>query len=88
MFPVVWVVLLLAVIGFVFQSVLPSPYRFVIYPISLLLGIFTALEFNYYTIAFNLGMMGRAASGGYWHCVAMEAVAAVFGFIVGFWALS
>ena len=79
---------LVAAVGFIFQSILQSPYRIVIYPVSLVIGILLAVDFNYYLVSFNIGMIGRAASGGYWHCAVMEAAALAIGFLAAAWALA
>lgn len=84
----VWYIFFTAAAGFLFQSLLPSPYRIIIYPISLVIGILLAIDLNYYLISFNMGMIGRAAAGRYWHCVVMEAGALLFGFLAGTWALA
>ena len=70
--------------GFIFQSVLPGQIRMVlIYPLSLLLGILTIKLPNYFLLAFNVGMISRAAVGGYWMCVVLEAALLAGGLVIG-----
>jgi hypothetical protein len=70
--------------GFVFQSVLPSSVRIMVYPLSAVLGFLSVRLPLYALLAFNVGMIGRAAVGKYWHCVALEAAALIFGIAVGY----
>jgi hypothetical protein len=81
---VVWLYGLCALAGFIFQSVLPRNVRILIYPLSAVLGFLSARLPLYALLAFNVGMIGRAAVGKYWHCVAIEAAAMIFGIAVGY----
>ena len=69
--------------GLVFQSVLPSNVRILIYPLSAVLGFLSVRLPLYALLAFNIGMIGRAAVGKYWHCVALEAAAMLLGIVIG-----
>lgn len=79
----IWFYVLFAVAGFVLQSVLPSNIRIIIYPVSFLVGVMTGYSSNYYALSLNIGMISRAAIGGYWYCVAVETILLVSGFVIG-----
>jgi len=79
---VVWLYGLYALAGLLFQSVLPSNVRILVYPLSAVLGFLSVRLPLYAPIAFNVGMIGRAAVGKYWHCVALETAALLLGIAV------
>ena len=79
---VVWLYGLCALTGFIFQSVLPSNVRIIVYPLSFVLGILAVRLPLYALLAFNVGMISWAAVGKYWHCVAIEAAALLLGIAV------
>jgi len=83
----IWIYGLFALCGFMLQTFLHGGIRIVIYPLSVLLGIFSGWTNSYYLIAFNLGMISRAALGQYWSCVAVEALCMISGFLIGFFVL-
>jgi hypothetical protein len=78
----VWLYGLCILAGFIFQSVLPRNIRLVVYPMSFALGFLGLRIPMYYLLAFNVGMIGRAVVGRYWHCVAIEAAAMMLGIAV------
>jgi hypothetical protein len=78
----VWLYGLYILAGFIFQSVLPSNVRILIYPLSAILGFLSVRLPLYALLAFNVGMIGRAVVGRYWHCVALEAAAMLLGITV------
>jgi len=84
---VVWLYGGLALAGLLFQSVLPSNVRILVYPLSAVLGFLSVRLPLYALLAFNVGMIGRAVVGRYWHCVAIEAAAMLLGIAVGFLVL-
>ena len=65
--------------GLIFQSILPRNARLVVYPMSFVLGFLGMKAQMYHLLAFNVGMIGRAVVGKYWHCVALEAAAMLLG---------
>jgi len=78
----------LALAGFIFQSLLRGGVRAVIYPLSFALGTMAGYYFGQYALyalSFNAGMISRAAVGGYWHCVLLEAVCLALGALGGFY---
>ncbi|MFH1623036.1 MAG: hypothetical protein ABIA12_00750 [Candidatus Aenigmatarchaeota archaeon] len=75
----VWLYGLCFFAGLILQSVLPGNVRLAVYPLSSVLGFLGARIPAYYLIAFNIGMIGRAAIGRYWHCVLIEAAALLLG---------
>jgi len=79
----VWLYGLCIMAGFIFQSVLPSNIRILVYPLSAVLGFLSVRLPLYALLAFNVGMIGRAVVGRYWHCVAIEAAAMLLGIAVG-----
>jgi hypothetical protein len=81
---VVWLYGLCVLAGFIFQSVLPSNVRILVYPLSAVLGFLSVRLPLYALLAFNIGMVGRAVVGRYWHCVAIEAAALLLGIAVAF----
>jgi hypothetical protein len=78
----VWLYGLCLLAGFIFQSVLPSNVRILIYPLSAILGFLSVRLPLYALLAFNVGMIGRAAVGKYWHCVVLEVAALLLGIAV------
>ena len=80
----VWLYGLCALAGLLFQSVLPSSVRIMVYPLSFVLGLLAVRLPLHALLAFNVGMIGRAVVGRYWHCVALEAAALIFGIAVGY----
>jgi len=78
----VWLYGLCVLAGFIFQSVLPSNIRILVYPLSAVLGFLSVRLPLYALLAFNAGMIGRAVVGKYWHCVLIEAVALLLGIAV------
>ena len=79
----VWLYGICVLAGFIFQSVLPSNIRILVYPLSAVLGFLSVRLPLYVLLAFNVGMIGRAVIGRYWHCVALEAAAMFLGIAVG-----
>lgn len=78
----VWLYGLCILAGVIFQSVLPSNVRILVYPLSAVLGFLSVRLPLYALLAFNVGMIGRAVVGRYWHCVALEAAAMMLGVAV------
>jgi hypothetical protein len=86
--------LVAGIAGLVFQSLLHGGRRIIVYPLSFFLGVAGGMAFGtafdvaaYYALSFGSGMAGRAALGGYWNCVAMEAGCLLGGLIVGVYLL-
>lgn len=82
---------ILALAGFFLQNALHSGLRFVIYPLSFVLGIlagyYFSYPFGYCALSFNIGMIGRAVVGGYWLCVAVECMCLFVGVFVGIYLI-
>lgn len=84
-FEIILIYVVVFALGFVFQALLPGNIRMLlIYPLSFVLGILTIKLADYNPLAFNLGMISRAAVGSYWMCVLLEAALLVAGLVVGF----
>jgi uncharacterized membrane protein YdfJ with MMPL/SSD domain len=80
----------LALVGFIFQSLLHGSVRLLVYPLSFVLGVVVGSNFSSYAVhalSFNVGMVSRAAVGGYWHCVLIEAACLVLGIVAGFYLI-
>ncbi len=80
----------LVLVGFIFQSLLHGGVRLLVYPLSFVLGVVVGSNFGSYAVhalSFNVGMVSRAAMGGYWHCVLIEGACLVFGIAVGFYLI-
>ncbi len=75
------------VLGFAFQSILPGNIRMLIYPLSFMLGLITGMFSFYYLLAFNLGMISKAAVGRYWHCVFLEVMLLSLGLMIGIFVM-
>ncbi len=76
---------LLAIVGLIFQSVLPGRIRmFLIYPLSFVFGFSSNQFSNFMPLAFGFGMSARAAVGQYWMCFILEIFLLIAGFAVAF----
>ena len=78
--------LVVFLVGLVFQSLLHGPSRMLISAgVGLLGGFITGVTGNYIPISFALGCLGRMVLGMYVMCIVLMVVYIGVGFVVGYY---